>query len=326
MGHFSLLLLPLLFFAGPLNAWSKLAKAEDSPVEPKNTAPLSCKKMSTHFQVRGDLLYWLPEASGLEINFGSGSSLESTVDGVTTTISKETDVEPSFHWNVGYRVALGAQFDHNRWEVGGLWTDFEGLGRKAIDNGEWRVKLKQLDIAALYSVCLTPSVALHPFVGLRGTSIFQKLFSQVITDVVISGSGTATDTRTFQDHQQFYGLGPLFGLNGDCDIEYGLGLYGTVAFSLLYGTYHLHFDDTEVVTAPATPSQIYSTIKKDTKAFDFDVDLALGIQWQYLVRNTCYLTMKFGVENHQYFDQSRLGKNFGNLSFSGGTFSLSLAY
>lgn len=326
MRHFSLLLLPVLFFTDPLSALITPTKAEEAPVEPKNSTPPPCKKMVTHFQVRGDLLYWVPETSGLDTNFGSGSVFQSTVNGTSITTSKETDVDPSFDWNVGYRVALGLQFDANRWEVGALWTDFQGHGHKAIDHGKWNVRLHQLDVVALYNACINSSVTLHPFIGLRGTSIFQKLFSQVITDVVLSGSGTATDTRTFRDHQQFYGLGPLLGLNADYDIKYGLGLYGSIAFGLLYGSYHLHFNDTEVITAPAAPSQIYSKIKKDMTAFDFNVDLALGIQWQYLIRNACYLTLKLGLENHQYFNQGRLGRNFGNLSFSGGVFSLGLAF
>ena len=62
------------------------------------------------------------------------------------------------------------------------------------------------------------------------------------------------------------------------------------------------------------------------KAFDFNLDLALGIQWEHLMNDAYYLTMKLGIENHQYFNQSRLGYTFGNLSFSGGIFSLGLAF
>ena len=280
---------------------------------------------SPHFTVRGDLLYWIPEVSGLDVNFGSGSSINTTLAGITTVTSTETDVDPSFQWNAGYRIALGWQFDKNNWEVGALWTGFQGYGYKSTNLGKWKVRLKQLDLAALYNTCLSP-VSLQPFIGFRGASIFQNLSSQIVTEVIFPGVGTATDTRNFQDHEQFYGIGPLFGLNSNYAVKNGLSFYGNVALGLFYGNYHLHFNDSEVVTSPATPNQIYSTVNKTMQAFDFNLDLALGIQWDHLINNACYLTMKLGIENHQYFNQSRLGYAFGNLSFSGGIFSLGLAF
>lgn len=324
MGRFSPLVLSFIFSAGSLNAFYTSPKNNNSSIEGQSS-PI--KKKYTNCEIRrGDLLYWVPEASGLDICFGGGTVLRSTVNGTSTTTSKETDVDPSFDWNVGYRVVLGRQFGSNGWEVGASWTDFQGHGHKPIDHGKWKVELMQLDLTTLYNACINSSVTLQPFIGLRGTSIFQKLFSKIITKYVIEGAGTAIDTRTLRDRQQFYGLGPLFGLNVDWDIKYGLGFYATISSSLLYGNYHLHFNDTEVITPPATPRKMKMKIKKNMSAFDLGIDLALGIQWQYLIRNACYLTLKLGLENHQYFNQSRLGRNFGDLSFSGGIFSFGLAY
>lgn len=276
-----------------------------------------------HLSVNADLLYWVPQVSGLDGNFGSGSSQITTSGGKTTTISQEHDVDPSLHWSPGYRVGL-AWICNNSWTLGGIWTDFHGSGNKASNNGKWNVRLYQIDLAALYNVSLS-SVHLQPFIGLRGASIRQKLDAEVITQVIYA-SGTATDTRTFQDHQQFYGLGPLFGLNTNYAVQYGISFYGNLGLGLFYGNYRLQFNDSESVTAPATPAQIQSTIHKNMKAFDFNVDLALGIQWEYLIGNACNLIVKLGLENHQYFNQSRLGYTFGNLSFSGGIFSFGLAF
>lgn len=317
MKHISLLLLSALCIADPLSA------STDAPPPPKPKNP--CHKKITHVDIRGDLLYWVPEVSGLDTNFGRGSFTESLIDGVTTIQSKETDFDPSFHWNTGYRVAFGLQFDRNRWELGAVWTDFHSTAHSGMDHGRWKVRLHQVDVAAIYRACINRFVTLQPYLGLRGASINQKLSSQVHTEVDLFGT-TALDTRTFHDRQHCFGVGPLFGLNAECNIKYGLGVYGTVAFGLLYGHYNLRFNDTEELTSPATPTEIHSHIRKHMKAFDFNVDLALGIQWRYLISNACYITMKLGLENHQYFDQGRLGRNFGNLSFSGGVYSLSLEF
>ncbi len=279
---------------------------------------------SSHFLVRGDVLYWIPEISGLDVNFGTGSIEETTSGGITTTVSIENDTDPAFNWNFGYRLGLGWDFDDCDWTIEGLWTDFSGTGKKSVNAGNWKVELHQLEVSSLYQAHFS-SIDLQPFIGLRAASIYQKLNSQVMTTLTIDGD-IGTDTRTFRDKQQFYGVGPLFGLNSGYHLSRGFSFYGDFAFALFYGTYQLKFNDQEIITAPATPSQTESKIKKTMRAFDFNLDLALGVQWKYLLEETGSLTMQFGFENHQYFDQSRLGYGFGNLAFSGFVYSMVFAF
>lgn len=287
--------------------------------------PTQEKPYFPHFKVQGDFLYWTAQASGLDLNFGTSSLTNTTSNDITTIRSFEKDVDPSFHWNAGYRVGLGWEFDPKGWQADGLWTDFKTSAHNKATDGKWTVRLEQLDLSASYHAYLS-SVHLQPFIGLRGTYIHQKLFSEVITSIEFTDLGKGFDTRTFDDTQKFYGLGPLFGLNSSYALKHGLSLYGNFSFGLLYGNYHLHFDDNETITPPATAETIDAIVKKNMQAFDFNIDLALGIQWEYKIRNSCCLTTKLGVENHQYFGQSRLGYTFGNLSFSGGIFSLALGF
>jgi len=285
-----------------------------------------CKDPQSNYLIRGDFLYWIPQVSGLEVNFGSNSVYQSTVNSVSETTSIEQDSDVHFDWDVGYRVGVGYQFDHNRWETNATWTHFQGSGYRSVNHGNWHVRLDQLDTVVVYSAPFNPSFTLRPLIGIRASEIRQKLYSRVVINVDIEDVGLATDTKTFQDRQKFYGIGPIFGFNSDVKIGCGFGVYGNAAVSLQYGTYHLSFNDQEVITEPATPSQIVSSLKKQMYAFDFNVDLALGVQWQTLVYDRVYITMKLGLENLQYFDQSRLGANWGKLSFSGGVFSFILEF
>ncbi len=287
--------------------------------------PEEQKPYKPHLSIEGDVLCWTPQVSGLDNNFGSGSSLQTTVNGVTTTYSTEIDVDPPSQWNAGYRIALGWQFDPAPWQLAGVWTDFQGSAKKTANHGKWEVHLCQLDLAASYDICFS-SVHLQPLIGLRGTSILQKLSSEVITQVVYPSSGTSTDTRIFRDREQFRAIGPLFGFNSLYPIKYGLSVFGNFAFGLLYGQYQLRFNDNEAITPPATAQQIYSIIKKTMHSFDFDLDLALGIQWERLIRDTYHAIFKLSLENHQYFNQSRLGHTFGNVSFSGAAFSFGITF
>lgn len=285
------------------------------------------KDPQSHYLVRGDLLYWIPQISGLEVNFGTNSVYRSTrTDNVTETTSIERDTDLQFDWDVGYRVGVGYQFDCNRWESNVIWTHFQGYGHKSINHGSWNVKLDQLDTVFVYRAAINPSFTLKPFIGIGATKIHQKLYSQVVIDIDLAEEGIATDTKTFNDSQKFNAIGPVFGFNSDIKIGRGFGAYGNIALNLQYGTYHLIFDDDDVVTEPATPIHVISSLKKNMYSFDFNLNLALGVQWQTLIRNSVYLTLKAGLENLQYFDQSRLGSNWGNLSFSGGSFSLMLEF
>ncbi len=297
-------------------------KNKRSDLIPTNTR----EKYTPHFQLLGDLLYWVPQVSALSSNFGTGSIAQTTTNNVTTSFLTEYDCDPHFKWNVGYRIGASYLFSSNPWEIDALWTYFQGSGYKEINHSKWRVKLNQGDLITAYSGIINSVCTLKPYLGLRGTIIIQKLFSEVVTNVIFTPPGTGTDSRTFNDKERFYGLGPLLGLNTNLKVGQGFSFYGTAATSLLYGAYHLSFNDKEIVTPEAVPSNLYFSLKKDMDAFDFNIDLTLGISWQIVIKDSARIITKLALENHQFFNQNRLGTNYGNLSFSGAIASLTLEF
>jgi hypothetical protein len=285
------------------------------------------KKSKIDFFARGDLLYWIAEGSGFETNFGSGHVTKLVSgEGVQESIVFEKDIDPEFNWDLGYRIFLGSRFVDDIWGVYANFTHFQGKANKNLNNGKWSVRLDQIDLVGNYKGVLNSSLFLETLFGLRLTEIYQKLHGRVVTPILVSGSGTALDTRNFDDKQKFDGIGPLLGLNADLKLGAGFGFYGTLSGSLLYGRYFLTFKDSENVTAPLTPAYIESTIHKHMRAFDFDLDLAFGFTWRAKLSNDVFLTLLAGLENHQYFNQNRIGSNWGNLSFSGAVFSLKLTF
>jgi hypothetical protein len=280
----------------------------------------------SHFCVEGNLLYWAPQISGLESNFGSTYVTQRAVEGVAITGIKEKDVDPSYDWTVGYRILGRYQFANNLWDLVATWTSFNGSGYKAINYGKWNVTLEQIDAALLYNAYWSSWFTSHPFIGVRATKINQALFSEVICDVMLVDSGLAFDTKVFNDREKFRGIGPLFGINGDIILGYGFGLYGSISASLLYGSYRLYFKDHEMVTLPANPSYTMSDIHKHITTFNFNIDLGIGAYWKKQVHKSIWVTAKIGIETHQYFNQNRLGGNTGDLSFSGLVFSGSLEF
>lgn len=290
-----------------------------------------CESGSGRFFAAADLLYWKPHITGLELDFGTTSISEVITDGTEVVTTSEFDADPHFKWNAGYRVAAGYQFDCSNWEVGAIWTHFQDTGSRSIDEDaetvnttRTRIKFNQIDVLLAYNDSLCSSFNVKPFVGIRGAKIHENLNALLVTDIVIAPTTPLTETRTFDDSQHYWGVGPILGLQGDWDMGCGLSLYGAVAASFLYGEYKLHFDDTDFFTAPIS-RDIFSTSKRHLRGIDCNIDLAIGFLWETCICDSYQLRMKLGFEHHQYFNHSHLGTSRGDLTFDGGVFSVGVA-
>lgn len=276
--------------------------------------------------LRGDVLYWKPHISNLELAFGEDSIVQTT-EGIGRTInSREFDEDPKFHWNAGYRVGAGFKPECTNWFIGSFWTHFNDNGTRhssSTNEGKCRVKLDQLDVLFTVESCLS-CFKLNPYFGVRGVHLNEKLHSRLITDIILSPTSSATGTRTLRDKQNYYGGGPLIGIDAFWDLGCNIDLYGTIAASLLYGHYNVHFNDSDIFTAPLSES-IFNKTTKHLHAFDANIDLAIGFIWNVCIYNTPFM-LKLGFEHHQFFNQSRLGLARGDLSFDGGTFSISTEF
>lgn len=79
--------------------------------------PPTCCSCDGAFFVRGDLLWWTPRITGLDLNFGTGAIVEN-VNGCTQILTtEETDQDPHFNWDAGYRVGVGYETDEWTAEV-----------------------------------------------------------------------------------------------------------------------------------------------------------------------------------------------------------------
>lgn len=291
----------------------------------------SCDKAySPRFFVQGDVLYWKPHISGLELDFGTASISRETTDSVETFVTDEFDADPHFKWNAGYRLSAGYLFECSNWELTALWTHFQDSGARneredanTVNSAKCRLRFDQLDVVLTYNEPIGFLFNLKPFAGIRAAKIHESVDAFLVTDITIIPDTLATETRTFDDKQNYRAIGPIIGLQGDWNLGCGLGIYGSAAASFLYGKYNLHFNDSDIFTAPFS-REFFSTNTRHLHGFDCNIDLALGISWDTCVFNSCPLSLKLGIEHHQYFDQSRLGTNRGDLTFDGGIFSIKL--
>lgn len=282
------------------------------------------------FSIRGDVLYWTPRITGLELNFGT-TEINEVVVGCTQILStEESDLDPHFKWDTGYRVGIG--YESECWEAEALYTHFNGKGSKnshetldIINSGNVKIELDQIDVALSCNFDLGCDFTLKPILGIRGTRIHQDVNAVLFTEITLFPNTPALETKTFDDEQKYWGVGPLLALQGDWELNCGFGLYGAVGASLLYGHYDIHFNDSDVFTGGVT-KELFSNNKKKLNAFDFNIDLAIGLTWHTELCNRYDLDFRLGFEQHQYFNQNRLCVGRGDVSFTGGVFSVELGF
>lgn len=300
-------------------------------------SPPSCDISRGYFFVRGDVLYWTPRISGLELNFGTSSIAQEDVDGIEVFTTKEVDLDPHFNWNAGFRLGVGYENTFwSKWEIEALWTHFQSHGRKHhcendnldfTNTGKIKIKLDQIDVlfacpSNREDLCM---LSLKPFLGIRAAKIHEDLHAMLLTHISLSSSSKPLETRKFDDKQNYRGVGPLLGLHGDWETDCGFGFYGTAAVSVLYGDYRMHFDDEDVFSS-CISKQILSKTRRHVHVFDCNIDLALGLSWLTCFRKNYNLQAKLGVEHHQFFNQNRLCVGRGDITFTGGIFSLQISF
>ncbi len=279
-----------------------------------------------YFFVEGDLLYWQPYIDGMEYNFGTTSLTSSSTDGHRFVVTHELDVDPTFRWDLGYRVGAGINCMDTAADLAAFWTCFHGHAHQksnAPDFGHWKVQFDQIDVVARYEFDYC-SLAIQPFLGLRAAQINQKLYShlEIFYEDLTTPAASYVKTIVLDDHQKFKGIGPVFGFNLGYYLGYGFGLCGTLGGSCMFGKLDASFHDTESSSAPVNIDILslqHSRINNVNAAFD----LTFGVEWKKMFCDCRSLGIRIMGEHHQYFNQNNIGA-YGDLSFNGVTFLINI--
>lgn len=287
--------------------------------------PKSCDTKTCALSFHADLLYWRPELCGLESAFGD-TTISTTVNenAIVTTTVKESDKEPDFKWNAGFRV--GADVTFNCFDIELNWTHFDGRAKfnEGAQHGHWKIKYDVIDLTFGRTFCLTSCFYLKPFIGLRGAQIHQRLKSHLETLFTSSLIGNNTVFTDKDDKEDFWGLGPQIGLNADWYLGCNFSLYGSFDVVTYYGDVKGKNVDTDTFTRTVS-------VCNGTKKHCFNniaTDAAIGIRWD---SSTCFcgcdvnLMLKLGLEQHRIYDFSDLGSD-GNLSLDGGIFAAGIGF
>ena len=262
-----------------------------------------------------DLLYWRAFEDGLDTCVPTSSSDSIGADGTVTSRFRAKGRDPHFEWNPGFRIRAGFEPACYDWDIGASWTHFHSKAhdsRSYRNKFRWNIDLDVIDVVAGYDFDSYSCFAWRPFIGIRGARIDQHFRTRELFD----GFGAQRHNK-----EDFYGAGPLFGLEADWTVWCNFKVYANASVSWLYG----NFDIKLIEKGRTVNSRSFCHVKKHLNAILTSADAGLGIRWETCICEK-QVFLQLGLEHHRYFDYNRIGDCCGDLSFDGVNLGIGLEF
>lgn len=269
---------------------------------------------SSGFAVEGDFIYWRVDEDNLDYVQSANNSGSS---------SNATFHRPQVSWDPGFKFGLGYTWgSQDFWDLFLRWTHLHTnqsgekksplsdtsrallpvwsptvLDQQASSaHASWRVRYNTLDLELGRNYFISKTVALRPYVGIRGASILQNY--EVKYRGIISPLAAVSRTH-MKAENNFRGLGPRAGAQLRWHFVSDWSVFGSVAGSLLCGWYDLH---QKLNGAPMNFGFKDSITKVAT-----NLEASLGFEWEYFFCDDDYrFAVSVAYEFSEWFSQNRM--------------------
>ncbi len=270
--------------------------------------------------------FWMDiEALFLQANMGT---LDYGITSKSTNRIADGHVKhPHFDWNYGVKVGLGYKLPRDKWDLFVNYTYVHGRGHgHAGGSGEvifptwatnfagifpfyansakahWTMNLNMGDLELGRNCFVSSWLTIRPFLGIRGLVIDQDYRVDYAGGTIAPLGKDKVDLDA-----DFWGVGIRFGANTLWGLGRGFSIYGNGSASLLSGDFSVKEKekrtviDLRLLNAKRHICNVIAT-----------ADLALGLQWDYMISKDRYhFGVKFGWELDMFFDQNQFF-NFGS--------------
>lgn len=275
-----------------------------------------CSDSCGSFFLEADVLYLRAFEGGLFDACDQTETTDSTVNGLVVSRLEGKSNSSNFRWNWGFRVGAGYEFANSCSGVGVYWTHFNSHkhgDHNEKNNRQWKIDFDAVDILWGYRSHLSSCVVLTPYVGVKYANINQRLHTNFVSTAtnITDPAVVHTRSRGFVK-EEFWGVGPEIGIEGDFGIGGGLSLYGNIALSTLYGRFHVESDH---IDRFSTGKNI-DHLRQNIDAYQTVLDTRLGIRWTTCFCSDKIFAVQLGLEQHRYFDHNQICGN-GDLNLDG---------
>lgn len=295
-----------------------------------------------------EFLYLRAYEGGLSSVCEGAEICDSSEDGIIVSRLNGRNHDPKYKWHPGFRIGAGYEFANSHCGVGVTWTHLNsnsgkggkhgdrsgsnlsnGSGSESFSSGSsrslsrsfsedsescdnnnrhnWKVNYDVVDVLFGCDCNCSGCFDVTPYVGLKYARIDQTLHRNFFN---FQGEFFTSSENHFK--QDFWGIGPLFGVEGEWGLACGLSLYGNISVAFLYGCHRV---DTQSTDDFETGRNI-NHLKNHTQACQSVVDAGLGVRWKTCICDDKFIVLQLGLEEHRYFNYNHFC-GYGDLSLSG---------
>lgn len=272
---------------------------------------------------------------------GSGTANSFTVNNIIDASLEN----PDFNWNWGFKAGVGYCSPCDGWDVSVLWTWYKGNADSHIEADKehrdsiltlwsgfastfggplhashvetnWKLELNLVDIELGRQYWVSKYLTMRPFVGVRYASIKQDYNLEHRGGSWTPSSPDAANPVYHNEvklNNDYEGAGLRGGLDTVWNLGCGWGVYGDMAFNILYGNFTVDHDEVNRAAGTALGQQNdFRRAKVTDTEHSFYAsraifDLGLGVQWAGMFCDCKYgFLVSLGWEHHLFMDQNQL--------------------
>jgi len=306
---------------------------------------------TTEFNVFANIIAWSAQEAGAdcwaEVITRNASSISDDIQQV------------NFNWNVGFRIGMGYGMSHDQWDTQVYYTWFHTrgkdhasqqgaevhsafLGNFYVENSKgaglsgpyyesasinWTIHFNMFDWELGRNFWTTKSLALRPFIGLKGGWIHQFINSQ--WNHPISPLTTPFNVGIENIKNNFWGIGPEVGINTKWVLhnEHNdvFSIFGDLSGAIMWG--HWSFSD-------GYQNDIQQQVIVDLQPVNsgaYMVKAFAGLEWEITHKTNFQFSTKLGYEMQFWLDQLQFysftgGRQDNLLTLQGGTIAFCFAF
>ena len=323
------------------------AQMSSNSTQTKSTAPYAVPpaahpagKENLTFLVGASYIFWQPFQAGTNVAFGTG---------ILTNPSTEAGniYTPQFNAQSGFKVNLGANVDHDGWNVNAEYTWFYNnpgmrTNKLPTDAGDifskftldtppqikglqsmYKNQFNRIDAVLDRAFYAGHYLALTPFIGLLGAWDMQYLnFDTQSNQVTIAFNNNTVSTRS---NQSWWGIGPYAGINSSYFFTNEWAIYLNSGVSMLLANHETSQKQYEYDLSNNIAAYTYNT-NANINAVEPMLEGALGLSWDsYWPEWAVHVTVAWELQT--YFAHSRFDTNvMENYSMQGLTIGLGVNF
>lgn len=290
-----------------------------NPCCPSDLAYYLCGNKG-YFFMEGGPVVWTASESGLDY------AIENK--GNTGFISNGSAKSPDWEWDVGGKLGIGWQSKCRRMDVFLNWTYFRttqkssvtapddgavyplwtvpisGLTHASSGNAKWKLWVNLVDLEGGGKFTPRPWLMIRPSIGVRNALVYQKYNINMFGASSIGPVVPVEIDETKMDND-FWGIGPKFGLQTLWGSLNGFSLFGNAAFSILYGRFDVTQKEVVTFEGVSPPSNFLNYKHKFTLASSI-FDLFLGFRYDKMFAGKRgHMAILAGWETIFFFGQNQ---------------------